>query len=80
MEVRQPELDIQQKVIRTISLDLLYGICNFTCAHSEERWGAENSMKDWLKDKLNEAWVHASGFQESTGEPLLWSFATATFS
>lgn len=25
-------------------------------------------MKDWLKDKLKEAWAHASGFQESTEE------------
>lgn len=51
--MKQPELDLEQKAIPILSLDLLYSICNFTCSHFAGRQEAEK--KDRAEEKLKEA-------------------------
>lgn len=43
--MQQPELDLEQKPIPILSLDLLYSISNFTCFHFAGRQGAEKKTR-----------------------------------
>lgn len=66
MKMQQPEIDLEQKAIPILSLDLLYSICNFTCSHFAGRQEAEK--KTGLEICWRRPWAHASDFQEHPGK------------